>query len=232
MHRDARNPDAGLVLTQRPVDVSRSTDSASEGDPAAVLVEALEPAPLPGQDRRESKSSASAHSKRRSPASVRRSGSSIRARNAAIRAAVGVPNLRAVRRTRTARSRAMPSARTRSRPSPVQVDGLVGHQHLPRPAGFVALHQVDRPGAPDARPPLQAEAGQQLAQQGRGGLVDGAGVAQDPRRPRLGRPVLDAALVGPHVVPRGQRDGVAAGEVRRGGRRRRARRDGAFSARD
>ena len=116
--------------------------------------------------------------------------------------------------------------------APVQVDGLVGHQHLPRRAVLVPLHHVDGPGQQEARPALETHAGQQLAQQVGGSLVDGAGVAQDPRGPRLAQPVLDAPVVGPHVVPRRQRDGVAAGKVRVGGRRRRVRRDGACGAPD
>ena len=115
---------------------------------------------------------------------------------------------------------------------PVQVDGLVRHQHLPRSAVPAPLHQIDGPGAPDARPALQGDAGQELVQKVRGNLVDGAGVAQNPRRPRLRQPVLDAPFVGHDVVPGRQGDGVAAGKVGVRGRRRRVRPDGAFGAGD
>ena len=64
----------------------------------------------------------------------------------------------------------------------------------------------------------------------RGNLVDGTGVAQDPRRPRLRRPVLDAPFVGHDVVPGRQGDGVAARKIRVRVRRRRGRPDGPFGA--
>ena len=53
----------------------------------------------------------------------------------------------------------------------VQIDGLVGHQHLSRPSVPVALHQVDRAGAPDAR----------ARAPGRGASAARSAVGEEPR---------------------------------------------------